>query len=192
MKNGDEIAEIISWAENKNLIHGSNVKNETLNLISSFGNLSAHVQNGTDVCKTIGDCVISLIIICRMKDVSLLSTMEFTKDLKDIRVQDPAFAIIAMMKYVGELAFKVNNHKEVDKDIKLNIGYILIYLRALTQIYKFSLKDCLEEAFCEVRANTDMLYGGKFIAHSDSRYEGIEKMVQSNIISRNKKPDPQE
>ena len=190
MKHEDEILQIINWAENKNLIHGSNIKNETLNLISNFGNLSVHVQNGTDACKTIGDCVISLIIICRMKNVSLLSTMEFTKDLKDIRVQDASFAIITMVKYVGELAFKVNNHKDVDDDIKLNIGYILIYLKAMTEIYNFSLKKCLEEAFCEVKENTDVLYGGEFIEQSDNRYEDIDKVIQGNITSRNKKPNP--
>ena len=125
-----------------------------------------------------------------MKNVSLLSTMEFTKDLKDVRVHDPSFALIAMMKYVGELAFKVNNQKDAVDDIKLNIGYILIYLRVLTKIYNFSLKECLVEAFCEVKDNKDVLYGGEFIERSDSRYEDIDKVIQSNIISRNKKLSP--
>jgi hypothetical protein len=111
--------------------------------------------------------------------------------LQDIRASDPSFALIAMMKYVGELAFKVISHKEVDEDIKLNIGYILIYLRALTVIYNFSSKECLDEAFCEVKSNKDVLYGGEFIEQSDSRYEGIEKIIQTNIVSRNKKPNPQ-
>lgn len=97
----DAILQILTWAENKNLIKGSDAKTETLILMADLGKLSADINENTDCSEAIGNCIISLIILSQMKSISIDESLEFTENLQDIRVKDPNYTLITIMKYLG-------------------------------------------------------------------------------------------
>lgn len=183
MKLNDEIFQIITWAENKNLIKGSDAKTETLILIADFGKLSVNINEKANCVQSLGNCMISLIIICRMKNISLYESLECTQDLEDIRVKDPNYVLITMMKYLGGLATNLNS----GNDIKPHVGYILIYITVLTKIFNYSLRDCLERSYSKIKKNTDLLFDGKYIKKNDEHFKSVNAMIQYNKLQRKQK-----
>lgn len=67
MNKDTEIDEIIAWAENRNLIYGSNIKDETLKMMAQFGELSVKIHERANCSLILGNMLIELIIICQMK-----------------------------------------------------------------------------------------------------------------------------
>ena len=79
-----QISNIIKWAEDRNLINGSDVKNQTLKLIQEVGELSDSVCKGKNPIDDIGDCMAVLIIIAEQSGLTVQECMEHAwNDIKD-------------------------------------------------------------------------------------------------------------
>jgi len=62
---------VIKWAEDRNLIKGSDSKNQFLKLIQEAGELSDNLCKGKDIRDDIGDIMVVLTIIARQQGTSL-------------------------------------------------------------------------------------------------------------------------
>ena len=69
-----------------------------------------------------------------MRNITLDQCIERTRNITDERITDPQVAMIMIMKYVGKLAENIS----MEKDIKAEIGYLLIYITVLTYTLQLS------------------------------------------------------
>ena len=73
-----------SWADERNLIKGSDPKSQCLKLIEEVGELARSINKKTDVRDDIGDCLDVLTIIAAQKGTTLRECMSIAyDDIKD-------------------------------------------------------------------------------------------------------------
>jgi len=106
----DLIQKVDEWAEERNLISGSDPKSQTLKLMSEVGELADNINKRLDVRDDIGDCLVVLIIIANQKGLTIKECLEVAYlDIKDrkgimidgvfVKESDPCFyAALAMTK----------------------------------------------------------------------------------------------
>lgn len=167
------IPQIIAWAEERNIVYGSDIEKETLKLVYKCGKLTSFLDNNESCNDAIGHCMLQLIILCRMRNITLGECLEFTKAIKDKRVIDPHHSSLLVFKTIGELAENLSTKQ----NIKAEIGYLLIYLTALTNSLDISLKDCTEKAFMELQNFKGIMFDGKFLEESDQGYESAKSII---------------
>ncbi len=169
------IPKIIYWAEERNIVNGSDIEKETLKLVYKCGKLTNFVDNRESCNDALGHCMVQMIILCRMQNITLDECVEFTKTIKDERLTDPEFSSILVFKAIGELAEKVS----MKKDIKAEIGYLLIYLTALTNSLKIPIKECTETTFRNLENFKGILFNGKFLHERDEEYEAAKLLINN-------------
>ncbi|MBL8498025.1 hypothetical protein ABF87_12360 [Nitrosomonas sp. JL21] len=183
------IPQVISWAEDRNIVKGSTIEAEVLKLIATckeltkivdqddiVTRLSKFIEN-KDICTSgIGSALIQMIVICRMRNISLYDCVALTKEVTDERLADPQFVLIMTMRYLSELSEHIN----ANEDIKADIGYLLIYLTSLTHILELSPQECMQKAFLEVKNQKYVIFDGEMIQENDERYETAKKIIRSN------------
>ena len=160
------IPNIINWAEKSNRILGSDLKTETLKLVSELSELSCCINKVGKCPRQVGICLIRMIIICRMKNISLLDCIDFTEEITEKRITNRRYALKEMNRHVGNLAHNI----VMNKSIKADIGYLLIYLTILTRIVHYSMRECLILAFNEISSEKGVMFNGKFIQETDEDY----------------------
>mgnify|MGYP001558445318 CR=1 FL=1 len=78
------IDKVIAWADQRNLINGSDAKSQCLKLMSEVGELADHVNKKTDVRDDVGDCIVVLAIIAAQHGLTLTDCVAFAyDDIKD-------------------------------------------------------------------------------------------------------------
>lgn len=169
------IPKIITWAEERNIVRGSNVERETLKLVYKSGKLIKYLDNGEVCINAIGQCIVQLIIICHMRHTTLDQCLNFTKKIKDDRVAESVMATLMVFKTLGELAENISEKN----DIKGEIGYLLIYLTALTNSLNLSIKECTEDAYNEIMSYKGIMFDGKFLDETDSGYKTAKAIIDS-------------
>lgn len=101
------ICKVIDWAEERNLINGSDTKTQCLKLVSEVGELSDSVNKGTSLIDDIGDCLVVLAIIAEQNSLDLQYCLNHAydeiKDRKGIML-DGAFIRESDQAYEGALA----------------------------------------------------------------------------------------
>lgn len=161
------IPNIINWAEKSNRILGSDLKTETLKLVSELSELSCCINKVGKCPRQVGICLIRMIIICRMKNISLLDCIDFTEEITEKRITNRRYALKEMNRHVGNLTHNILTNKS----IKADIGYLLIHLTILTKIVNYSMRDCLLSAYKEISSEKGVMFNGKFIQETDEEYQ---------------------
>ena len=78
------IASVIDWANDRNIINGSTVKDQTLKLVSEVGELADNVAKGRCPIDDIGDCMVVLSIIAEMSGLTMAQCLEHAyNDIKN-------------------------------------------------------------------------------------------------------------
>ena len=178
----NEICLIHTWAQEKNTIYGSDKKTETLKLLAAYGKLAGELNAGSDCSEAIGECLIFLIILCKMENVALDDTLKKTKNITDVRVKEAEHLVNVIADYIGRLAEDILN----DRDIKTNVGYILIYLTALTRVLNYSFRECFEKAYSRVKKNKDIMFDGNYVGMKDEKFAEAKNLVKNRILNDNK------
>ncbi len=169
------IPQILQWAEERNIINGSGLERETLNLVSTSGRLTNFI-NERDICgHGIGDAIIQMIILCRMRGMSVHESLKFTKKITDDRIADPHVALIMVMKYLGELSGDVYKKS----DLRTNMGYLLIHIIAFCNSLDFPVKDCTVLAFQAIKDDTYIMFNGMRINETDENFLPAKKIIEA-------------
>jgi NTP pyrophosphatase (non-canonical NTP hydrolase) len=74
------IPAIEQWAHDRNLIHGSDPKSQTLKLMSEVGELSDNINKQADCRDDIGDCLVVLIILANQKEYKINECLQIAYD----------------------------------------------------------------------------------------------------------------
>lgn len=78
------ISEIISWADDRNIIKGGTSKDQCLKLIQEVGELSDSLCKGKSPIDDIGDCMVVLAIIAEQHELTVSQCLEHAyNDIKD-------------------------------------------------------------------------------------------------------------
>lgn len=78
------IDKVIMWADERNLIKGSDPKSQCLKLMSEIGELADNINKKTDVRDDIGDCLVVLTIIAAQHNLNLDECLMMAyDDIKD-------------------------------------------------------------------------------------------------------------
>ena len=78
------IAKVEQWADERNLINGSDPKSQVLKLISEVGELADTINKGGDCTDDIGDCLVVLTILAAQEGLTLKECLGYAyQDIKD-------------------------------------------------------------------------------------------------------------
>ena len=96
--------------------------------------------------------------------------------------QAAAYHLINVLAdYLGKLAENILNNR----DIKVSVGYILIYLTALTRVLNYCFRDCLEKAYSRVKRNKDIMFDGNYVGMKDEKYAEAKSLVKNRRLNDN-------
>ena len=87
----------------------------------------------------------------------------------------------SLADYLGKLAENILNNR----DIKVSVGYILIYLTALTRVLNYCFRDCLEKAYSRVKRNKDIMFDGNYVGMKDEKYAEAKSLVKNRRLNHN-------
>ena len=74
----------VQWSKDRGIIQNGKVETQALKLISEMGELSDHIAKGMDIKDDIGDCLVVLTNIAKMKGTNLTECWEHAwNDIKD-------------------------------------------------------------------------------------------------------------
>lgn len=78
------VEKVVQWHHDRNLIHGSTTKDQTLKLIQEVGELSDNVCKGKDISDDLGDILVIVINLAEREGLTLESCLETAwNDIKD-------------------------------------------------------------------------------------------------------------
>ena len=84
MKIEQIFSNIIKWANDRNLIKGSDTKSQCLKLIQEVGELSDSLCKGKSPIDDIGDCMVVLTIIAEQSGLTIEDCLSYAySDIKD-------------------------------------------------------------------------------------------------------------
>ena len=83
-KMNETINKVIQWANERNLILGSDPKSQALKLVSEVGELADNINKRADCRDDIGDCLVVLTIIAEQKGYTIQECLDIAyNDIKD-------------------------------------------------------------------------------------------------------------
>ena len=169
------ILKVITWAEESNMLRGSDIKTEVLKLTAEYGELITCLNQKGDCRDGIGKCIIQMVIICRMRNINLNDCVSNAESITDKRLVNHRFVMMAATQYLGNLNKNILMHE----DIKANMGYLFIYLATLAKISNYSMFDCLEVAYNNLLEKKGIMFDGSFIEETDEKYQTAVTIVKS-------------
>lgn len=101
------IAKVIDWANEHNLIDGGSPKTQMLKCVSEVGELADDVNKLKDIRDSVGDVLVTLIILAAQHDIELEECLKFAyDDIKDRKgvLLDGVFIRDTDPSYQGALA----------------------------------------------------------------------------------------
>jgi hypothetical protein len=175
------IQKVITCAEERNLVNESDIKTETLKLISKFGEVANSILNSHDNhiedCRNfIGRSLVGMIVICRMRNISFYECLKLTQEINDHQITNPTHVMTVIFKEVGDLSKNIASKK----DIKTEMGYLLIYVTVLTKIFHYSIHECLEIGYNHLKTQKGIVFDGVFIEETDEKYAQAVAILNSS------------
>jgi len=159
MKEKELIGKIEQWAEDRNLILGSTPQKQFIKLMEEFGELCAGIaRNDKEKIKdSIGDCGVVLIILneqCKIEK-DLTFTWEF-------QIESPENQIKYTMCYLNDLSWlgDASNYKFV-------LCELIIELNGYAHYYGFTMLECLEHAYEQIKDRKGKMIDGVFVKEED-------------------------
>ena len=166
------ISKIEQWAEDRNIIKGSKPIDQAMKLFSEFGELADNVGKGRDCRDDIGDVFVVLTIISKQNNTSLINV--------DFDYESYAFGDIKSMilGFAGELALFVEN--SVGYDSPNTIDDIICRLKRMCNKLGYTLEECVQIAYNDIKDRKGLMHNGVFIKESDPAYATVVAAIESN------------
>ena len=175
------IEKIEQWAEDRNIIKGSNPIDQAMKLFSEFGELADNVGKGRDCRDDIGDVFVVLTIINKQHGKSLC--------LEDrlVCTHDGLKECVMWLGY--SLADELTDTCYGDK---YDCYDSLSILNKIAELSGTTLEECVQIAYNDIKDRKGVMYNGVFIKESDPAYQDIldnieadKRMASQNRISVN-------
>lgn len=153
------IIKIEQWAEDRNLIEGSTPEKQCLKLMSEFGELSDNLCKGRPTIDDIGDCFVVLTILSKQKGFSIHRALK--GEVIDSR--NGTLLAFLLSSSFNEIYFKIIDKWEINKIVKASIEY----LSALAINQGYTLEQCAEHAYNDIKDRKGKMINGVFVKEGD-------------------------
>ena len=159
----DLILKIEQWAEDRNIIKGTEPIDQAMKLFSEFGELADNVGKGRDVKDDIGDVFVVLTIISAQSGHSIadIDTLRWAEGNNKDLVLKLSGSLVEFVEY------KHNGNSFASGVLKR----ILNILSAIARNHKTTLEECVQVAYNDIKDRKGIVYNGLFIKESDPAYE---------------------
>lgn len=158
------------WAIDRNLIEGSKPEAQCVKLIEEYGELARGIAKKDEalIKDSIGDTlVVCIILAAQLGDdsfnIDMVTFEHFDLNLIGIREK----LVMRGSTELGAISYFIN---VTNRDINRCIGNIYALCDTLADIaylYKWSLADCLEAAYNEIKDRKGRMVDGIFIKEGD-------------------------
>ena len=161
------ILKIEQWAEDRNLIKGSDPLSQAMKLFSEAGELADNIGKGRCVKDDIGDVFVVLAIITKQTGHSIteLDAPKWAEGDNKYLVLKLQCALVEFVEY------KVNGDSFASGVLKR----ILNILNGIARNHKSTLDECLAVAYNDIKDRKGIMHDGIFIKESDPRYAELVK-----------------
>jgi len=155
------IQQVQEWANERCLNKPDQAYNQLLKVCSEFGETCDAIlhreKNGDkDLIDGLGDIIVTLVVICNMKDVGF--TQEATdnkfKDTSDIYFADYLHELVDLLTAVKYLS---------DESFSLAVERAYFELCCYVRYYGFTPEQCLKAAYNEIKDRKGVTVNGTFI-----------------------------
>lgn len=135
------IQKVTIWAEEKNLIGGSDSKTQTLGLISAAGKLSRSVANNEGIRNDVGKCFVMIIVLSAMDKYNI---GEFIARSDLSKIDDCHDSVSSFMYELWEEFGVLSDAINKGDSYRSTLDDLLIILSGIARYYSYSLEECLE------------------------------------------------
>ena len=181
----DLIQKIEQWAEDRNIIKGSKPIDQAMKLFSEFGELADNVGKGRDCRDDIGDVFVVLTIMAKQTGMNIFDS-----------VNKKGFPLDESIKViVGRLSEQLTTLALFSQENRLPIFALnnaISYLKLICLINRYTLEECVQIAYNDIKDRKGVMFNGVFIKESDPAYqdaldniEADERMATQNRVSVN-------
>lgn len=174
----DLIAKIEQWAEDRNIIKGSKPIDQAMKLFSEFGELADNVGKGRDCRDDIGDVFVVLTIIAKQRASDMIVPMVDVVKLFNIdnnfhygEVYNMACTPKEKVAYLcSDIAIMVNHFYDCRVDFYSTDDLIescLATIFALCDDLNYTLEECVQIAYNDIKDRKGIMQNGVFIKEGD-------------------------
>ena len=185
------IAKIEQWAEDRNIIKGSKPIDQAMKLFSEFGELADNVGKGRDCRDDIGDVFVVLTIIGKQLEHDMIIPMADVVELFDKENNHHYGAVYNMactpkekVAYLcSDIAIMVNHFYDCRVDAYSTddlIEFCLATIFALCDDLDYTLQECAQIAYNDIKDRKGVMYNGVFIKESDPAYQDALDNIEAN------------
>lgn len=163
------IAKIEQWAEDRNIINGTRPIDQAMKLFSEFGELADNVGKGRDCRDDIGDVFVVLTIMAKQYDIEIRRVLNM-----------PLPAECLCLKWdVASLGKSINDFVLEYNEI-LHLGLCISFLSFICKRSGYTLQECVEIAYNDIKDRKGIVYNGLFIKESDPAYQDALDNIEAD------------
>ena len=166
------IKKIEQWAEDRNIIRGSEPIDQAMKLFSEFGELADNVGKGRDCRDDIGDVFVVLVIICKQCDVDINSHYQGSESSWGVKTLTRCLA-----EFLSRLVYDLDHYKE---DVDGQLIQALSHLSGIAELTGSTLEECVQIAYDDIKDRKGIMSGGIFIKESDPVYAQVIAEIEAN------------
>ena len=170
MKMNELIQKIEQWATDRNIIKGSKPIDQAMKLFSEFGELADNVGKGRDCRDDIGDIFVVLTIIAQQAELNINESVKLRNNNRALNV--------CLKKQVNWLCSSLSLFVT---DLGLyTLGNCVENLMQISKILGYTLEECVQIAYNDIKDRKGIMSNGVFIKESDPAYASIIASIESN------------
>ena len=167
------IAKIEQWAEDRNIIKGSKPIDQAMKLFSEFGELADNVGKGRDCKDDIGDVFVVLTIMCKQQGRTIFDYIgRSPRNIESVKT-----CVAELSDILSQLVLNLDNENGF-----YSYGYSMsiAYLKNIVNHFNFTLEECVEIAYNDIKDRKGLMHNGVFIKESDPAYASVVAAIESN------------
>lgn len=168
----DLIKKIEKWAEDRNIIKGTKPIDQAMKLFSEFGELADNVGKGRDCRDDIGDVFVVLTIITKQCNRGIFDYIDGCTPMLRHPYNKECVSELAnhLSSFVSWLTIPENFNGE-------KLIYSVREMMSICENSGYSLEECVQIAYNDIKDRKGVVYNGLFIKESDPAYkEAMEKL----------------
>lgn len=166
------INKVIQWANDRNLIKGSDAKTQCLKLMSEFGELGESSYERKDISDDIGDCIVVCIILSQIGGYDIKSIFHLNRHLLLGKGN-----YLKSSSVLGRLSDQISKGQQYD----ILLSDFVAHIYATSYNFGSNPHECLNHAYVQIKDRTGILYQGVYIKESDERYESAVREIRGEV-----------
>lgn len=174
------IKQIEQWASDRNIIKGSKPIDQAMKLFSEFGELADNVGKGRDCRDDVGDVFIVLTIIAAQYGNGIMVDCVMKDEPVDnlSRLTSIKHVVHVLASHLYSFVYSVEDSLFCDPSFDLKA--CIQYLEKITELCGYTLEECVQIAYDDIKYRKGIMANGIFIKESDPVYAQVISEIEGN------------